>query len=72
MGITYGAETGYPSGASEFTPVISGICVTRSLVFCVVFLEIIVCPFVLRLLVIVVSKIRYVVHGISVSFSNKA
>jgi hypothetical protein len=35
MGITYGAETGYPSGAPEFTQVISGVCVTRSLVFCV-------------------------------------
>ena len=34
-GATSGAGTAYPSGAPEFTPVFSGILVTRSLVFCV-------------------------------------
>jgi hypothetical protein len=31
------AGTAYPSGASEFTPVFSGVRVARSLVVCVVF-----------------------------------
>ena len=35
--ITSGAGHAYPSGAAEFTPVFSGIRVSRSLVFCVVF-----------------------------------
>ena len=32
-----GAGTAYPSGEPEFIPVFSGVCVTRSLVFCVMF-----------------------------------
>ena len=36
-GITCEAGTVYPSGASEFTPVLSGVRVTRFLVFCVMF-----------------------------------
>jgi len=31
-GATSGAGTAYPSGAHEFTPGFSGVCVTRSLV----------------------------------------
>ena len=37
MGVTRGAETAYPFGAPEFTPILSGVHVSRSLVFCVVF-----------------------------------
>ena len=36
-GRTSGAGTAYPSGAPEFTPVFSGVRVTRSLVVCVCF-----------------------------------
>ena len=38
MGVTSGAGTAYPSGAPKFTPVFSGIRVTRSLILyvCVV------------------------------------
>jgi hypothetical protein len=35
MGVTSGAGTAYPYRASEFTPVFSGVRVTRSLVLCV-------------------------------------
>jgi hypothetical protein len=38
-GATSGAGTAYPSGAQEFTPVFSGIRVTRSLVLCVCFMD---------------------------------
>ena len=54
-GRTSGAGTVYPSGAPEFTPVFSGVRVTRSLVVCVCVLKIVVCPFVLFLLDIVLS-----------------
>jgi len=37
MGATSGAGTAYLSGAPEFTPVFSGIHVSQSLVFCVLF-----------------------------------
>ena len=37
MGITSGARTAHPSGAPEFTPVFSGVRVTRSLVLWVCF-----------------------------------
>ena len=36
---TSGAGTSYPSGAPEFTPVFSGVRVTRSLVLCVCFVD---------------------------------
>ena len=36
-GTTCGARTAYPLRAPEFTPAFSGVCVARSLVFCVVF-----------------------------------
>jgi hypothetical protein len=36
-GVTRGEETAYPSGAPEFTPILSGVHLFRSLVFCVVF-----------------------------------
>jgi hypothetical protein len=39
MSATSGAETVYPSGALEFTPVFIGFCVTRSLVLCVCFVD---------------------------------
>jgi hypothetical protein len=38
-GATSGTGTAYPSGAPEFTPVFSGVRVTRSLVFCVCFVD---------------------------------
>jgi hypothetical protein len=38
-GATSGAGTAYPSGAPEFTPVFSGVRVTRSLVSCVCFVD---------------------------------
>jgi hypothetical protein len=47
MDATSGAGTAYPSGASEVTPCFSGVRVTRSLVFCVIFVDRFVsfCPF---------------------------
>jgi hypothetical protein len=39
MGATSGTGTAYPSGAPEFTPVFSGVRVTRSLVLCVCFVD---------------------------------
>jgi len=36
-GATSGAGIAYPSGAHEFIPVFSGVRVTRSLLFCVIF-----------------------------------
>ena len=36
---TSGAGTAYPSGAPEFTPIFNGVCVTRSLVLCVCFVD---------------------------------
>jgi hypothetical protein len=38
-GATSGAETAYPSGAPEFTPVVTGVRVTRSLVLYVCFVD---------------------------------
>jgi hypothetical protein len=38
-GATSGAETANPSEAPEFTPVFSGVRVTRSLVLCVCFVD---------------------------------
>ena len=38
-GATRGAETAYPSGAFEFTSGFQWVCVTRSLVLCVCFLD---------------------------------
>ena len=37
--VTSGAETAYPSGAPEFTPIFSEVCVTRSLVLYVCFVD---------------------------------
>ena len=53
-GATSGARTTYPSGAPEFTPVFSGVRVTRSLVLCVCFVDRCL-SFVLFLLTIVLS-----------------
>ena len=39
MGVTSGAETSYPSGAPEPTPILSGVRVTRSLVLYVSFVD---------------------------------
>ena len=39
QGVTSGAGTAYPSGAPEFTPVISGVRVTRYLVLYVCFVD---------------------------------
>jgi hypothetical protein len=54
MGPTSGAGTVYPFGTSKFTPVVSGVPVTRSLVLrvCIVDRCLSFCPF---LLVIVFS-----------------
>ena len=38
-GATGGAGSAYPSGAHEFSQVFSGVCVTRSLVLCVCFVD---------------------------------
>jgi hypothetical protein len=54
-GVTCGWGSPYPSGAPEFTPAFSGVRVTRSLVFCVVFCRSL---FVLFLLTIVLSVLR--------------
>ena len=37
IGATSGAGTAYPSEALKFTCIFSGVCVDRSLVFCVMF-----------------------------------
>ena len=39
MGVTSGGGTAYPSGASAFTPGLSGVRVTRSLVLYVCFVD---------------------------------
>ena len=39
MGATCGAGTAYPSGAHEFTPVFSGVRISRSLIFWVFFVD---------------------------------
>ena len=46
-GATSAGETAYPSGAPEFTPVFSGICVNRYLVLYVCFVDrcLFFCPF---------------------------
>ena len=53
-GSTSEAGIAYPSGASEFTSICSGVRVTRSVVLCVCFVDV-VCPLVLFLLAIVLS-----------------
>jgi len=58
MGVTSGAGTAHPSGAPEFTPVFSGVRVTRSLVLYVCFVDRYL-SFVLFLLAIVLSVLRY-------------
>ena len=47
MGVTSGAGTAHPSGEPEFTPVFSGVRVTRSLVLYVCFVDrcLSFCPF---------------------------
>ena len=44
-GATSGAGTAYPSEAPEFTPVFSGVRVTRSLVLCVCFVDFAICMY---------------------------
>jgi hypothetical protein len=46
-GVTCGAGTAYHSGAPEFFPVVSGLCVTLSFALCVWFLDrcLSFCPF---------------------------
>ena len=46
-GVTSGAGTANPSGEPDFTPVFSGVGVTRSLVLCVCFVDrcLSFCPF---------------------------
>jgi hypothetical protein len=57
-GVTNGAGTVDPSGAPEFTPVFSGVCVTRSLVLCVMFCKSL---FVIFILVIALSVLGFTV-----------
>ena len=57
-GVTSGAGTAYPFGASEFTPDFSGFRVTRFLVLCVCFVDRF-CSFVLFPLAIVLSVLRF-------------
>jgi hypothetical protein len=52
---TCGDGTAYLSGAHEFTPIISGVRVARSLVFCVMFCRLLFYLFVLFRFVIVLS-----------------
>jgi hypothetical protein len=61
MGVTSRAGTAYPSGAPEFTPVFSGVRVTRSLVLYVCFVDrCLSFKFLLFLLAIVLSVLlRY-------------
>ena len=59
MGTISGAETAYPSGAPDYTPGFCGVRVDRSLVFSVVFLLIVVCPFVHFHLAIMLSVLRF-------------
>ena len=70
-GITCWAGTAYPSGAPAFTPGFQGGFVTRSLVVLLIFLQIVVCPFVLFLLVIVLSfLVRFTVSDYPLSIFN--
>ena len=59
-GATSAGGTAPSSGTSEFTPVLSGVHVAQSLVFCVVFCTLL---FVLFLSVIVLFVIRFGVSG---------
>ena len=62
---TSGAGTAYPFGAHEFSPppILSGVCVTRSLVLCVMFCRWL---FVLLLLAIVLSVLLLLAIVLSV------
>ena len=51
-GATCGVGTAYPSGTPEFTPVASGVCVTGSLVLCVMFCRLL---FVLYLFILAIA-----------------
>ena len=69
--VTCGAGTAYPSGAPAFTPGFSGVLVTRSLVVLFIFLQIVVCPFVFFLLVIVLSfLVRFTLSDYPLSIFN--
>jgi len=58
MSATSGAGTAYTSEVPEFIPVFSGVRVTRVLALCVCFVDRF-CPFLLFLLVIVLSVLRF-------------
>ena len=66
-GATCEAGTSYPSRAPESTPVFIGVGVSRPLIFCVVFYGSL---FVLFLLVIALSVLRYTASGIFNLFLN--
>ena len=71
MGATCGAETANPCGAHDFTPAFSGVRVSRSSVFCIIFCRSL---FVLFLLVIVQSVLRFILlitPLISSNFSSR-
>ena len=59
MGANSGAETAYPSGTPEFSPRNLVGFVLLDLQFYVYILQIVVCPFVLFLLAIVLSVLRF-------------
>ena len=56
---TGGAGTVYRSGVPEFTPCFSEVCVTRSLVLCVMFCRSLFVPLSFFLLAIVLSVLRF-------------
>ena len=58
---TSGTGTAYPSGEPEFTPVFSGVRVTRSLVLCVCFVDryLSFCPFSFGHCVFCPSQVRF-------------
>ena len=58
MGVTSGAGTAYPSGAPEFTPVFSGVRVTRSLTLYVRLVDLCLSFCTFFLLAIVLSVLR--------------
>ena len=58
MDVTSGAWTAYPSGAPKFTPGFSWVCVTRSLVLYVYFVDrcLSFCPFLLAIVLSVLLR----------------
>ena len=79
-----GTGTANPSGAPEFIPVFSGVCVTRSLVLCVCFVDhcLSFCPFFfwplccplffeIRILITFLVSSNYYYHGEGICLNTK-